>query len=128
MGDELRGGGRCAYDVHAMAEDHDDTGPRIVADRYELLRPVGRGGTGTVWLARDRVLHRQVALKEIHGLPGEDGTQGRAARQEARSAAALNHPNVIAVHDVIDHGGMPWLVMEYVDGPPSPGLSASGDR
>lgn len=101
-----------------MAEDHDDTGPRIVADRYELLRAVGRGGTGTVWLARDRVLHRQVALKEIHGLPGEDGTQGRAARQEARSAAALNHPNVVAVHDVVDHDGLPWLVMEYVDGPP----------
>lgn len=52
-----------------MAEDHEDTEPRIVADRYELLRPVGRGGTGTVWLAHDRVLHRRVALKEIHGLP-----------------------------------------------------------
>lgn len=109
-----------------MAEDHEDTEPRIVADRYELLRPVGRGGTGTVWLARDRVLHRRVALKEIRGLPGEDGGQARAARQEARSAAALNHPNVVAVHDVIDHEGVPWLVMEYVDGPAL--STAVGDR
>lgn len=100
-----------------MAEDHEDTDPRIVADRYELLRPVGRGGTGTVWLAHDRVLHRRVALKEIRGLPGEDDGRARAARQEARSAAALNHPNVVAVHDIVDHDGLPWLVMEYVDGP-----------
>jgi serine/threonine protein kinase len=73
---------------------------------------------GAVWLARDEVLGRQVALKRIGLLPGADSTDLARAEREARLSAQLNHPHVVAVFDVVvdpetDHR---WLVMEYVDG------------
>ena len=88
-----------------------------IADRYLVLRAIGRGGMGVVWLCRDEVLGREVAVKQIGGLPGEPEVETARAMREARSAAALNHPNVVSVYDVVDHDGRPWLVMEYVDGP-----------
>lgn len=94
--------------------------PQRIADRYEVVRAIGRGGMGTVWLARDSVLGRNVAVKQIGGLPGEPANETQRAMREARSAAALNHPNAVAVYDVVDHDGRPWLVMEYVEGRPSP--------
>ena len=87
-----------------------------IADRYLVLRAIGRGGMGVVWLCRDEVLGREVAVKQIGGLPGEPEVETMRAMREARSAAALNHPNVVAVYDVVNHDGRPWLVMEYVDG------------
>jgi hypothetical protein len=90
--------------------------PQLVAGRYQVLRAIGRGGMGTVWLCRDEVLGRQVAVKQIGALPGESATETKRAMREARSAAALNHPNAVAVYDVVDHDGRPWLVMEYVEG------------
>lgn len=90
--------------------------PQRIADRYEVVRAIGRGGMGTVWLARDSVLGRNVAVKQIGGLPGEPANETQRAMREARSAAALNHPNAVAVYDVVDHDGRPWLVMEYVEG------------
>ena len=87
-----------------------------IAGRYLVLRAIGRGGMGVVWLCRDEVLGREVAVKQIGGLPGEPEVETMRAMREARSAAALNHPNVVAVYDVVDHDGRPWLVMEYVDG------------
>ena len=95
----------------------DDTTPGLIGDRYETVRPIGRGGMGIVWLARDTVLGRQVAVKQIGDFPGESEGETRRAMREARSAAALNHPNVVAVYDVTEHEGTPWLVMEYVAGP-----------
>ena len=95
----------------------DDTTPGLIGGRYETQRPIGRGGMGTVWLARDTVLGRQVALKQIGDFPGESEGETRRAMREARAAAALNHPNVVAVYDVTEHDGTPWLVMEYVAGP-----------
>lgn len=95
----------------------DDTTPELIGGRYERLRPIGRGGMGTVWLARDTVLGRQVALKQIGDFPGESEGETRRAMREARAAAALNHPSVVAVYDVTEHAGTPWLVMEYVAGP-----------
>lgn len=95
----------------------DDTTPGLIGGRYETQRPIGRGGMGTVWLARDTVLGRQVALKQIGDFPGESEGETRRAMREARAAAALNHPNVVAVYDVTEHEGTPWLVMEYVAGP-----------
>lgn len=95
----------------------DDTTPELIGGRYETQRPIGRGGMGTVWLARDTVLGRQVALKQIGDFPGENEGETRRAMREARAAAALNHPNVVAVYDVTEHDGTPWLVMEYVAGP-----------
>jgi eukaryotic-like serine/threonine-protein kinase len=89
--------------------------PDLIAGRYRVVRPVGRGGMGTVWLCRDEVLGREVAVKQIGTLPGESATDAARALREARSSAALNHRNVVAVFDVVDtEDGTAWLVMEYV--------------
>ena len=95
----------------------DETTPTLIGGRYQTVRPIGRGGMGTVWLARDTVLGREVAAKQIGDFPGESEGETRRAMREARAAAALNHPNVVAVYDVTEHEGTPWLVMEYVAGP-----------
>ena len=89
--------------------------PQVIAGRYEVVRAIGRGGMGTVWLCRDNVLGREVAVKQVGALPGEAAMAQRAMR-EARIAASLNHPNAVAVYDIVDHDGDHWLVMEYVDG------------
>ncbi|WP_153504934.1 serine/threonine-protein kinase [Cumulibacter manganitolerans] len=86
----------------------------LIAGRYRIGRPIGRGGMGTVWLCRDEVLDRDVAIKQIGSLPGEDADGAARARREARLAASLNHPNAVAIYDVIEHHGQPWLVMEYL--------------
>lgn len=97
-----------------------DTGPRtrIVAGRYALSEVIGRGGMGTVWLATDRVLEREVALKEITfsvDVTDEERTILRErTMREARAAARLDHPCVTTVYDVVEEGGKPWLVMEHV--------------
>ena len=90
--------------------------PPLIAGRYQVLRAIGHGGMGTVWLCRDQVLGREVAVKHVGALPGESATETKRAMREARSAAALNHPNAVAVYDVVNHDGRPWLVMEYVEG------------
>ena len=94
---------------------------RIIAGRYLLLNPLGSGGMGHVWLAHDRRLACEVALKEIvFRDPAEaDEREARVARAraEARHAAGLRgHPHVVTVHDVLEHEGLPWIVMEYVEG------------
>ncbi|MFJ6199421.1 protein kinase [Micromonospora sp. NPDC092111] len=90
----------------------------VIAGRYRLLELVGRGGMGRVWLARDEVLHREVAVKEVVP-PGwladaeRDELRLRTLR-EARTAARLNHPNVVRIYDVVQVEDRPWIVMEYV--------------
>ncbi|MEU0433123.1 protein kinase [Streptomyces sp. NPDC006290] len=95
---------------------------RIIAGRYLLVDQVGSGGMGHVWLAHDQRLDCEVALKEIRfrDVP-ESGAEHEAriarARAEARHAAVLRgHPHVVTVHDVLEHEGLPWIVMEYVAG------------
>lgn len=88
----------------------------MIAGRYRLDRVIGRGGSGTVHLAVDEVLGRQVAMKRIGVIPGEHDAEVERAEREARLAAALNHPNVVSVFDLVDEDGVRWLVMEYVDG------------
>jgi hypothetical protein len=90
----------------------------VIAGRYSLDREIGRGGTGVVWLGRDEVLGRQVALKRIGLLPGADSTDLARAEREARLSARLNHPHVVAIFDVVvdPETDARWLVMEYVDG------------
>ncbi|WP_246636484.1 serine/threonine-protein kinase [Actinoplanes hulinensis] len=90
----------------------------LVAGRYRLLEPVGAGGMGRVWLARDEMLHREVAVKEIvppDWMTGaeKDRLRSRTLR-EARSAARLNHPHVVRIYDVVHAEGLSWIVMEYV--------------
>ncbi|WP_344242930.1 serine/threonine-protein kinase [Actinocorallia libanotica] len=88
---------------------------KIIVDRYELVEPLGRGGMGAVWRARDRLLGREVALKEVSPPPGVDPAPlyARIIR-EARSAARLDHPGIVTVHDVVEEDGRPWIVMRYV--------------
>ena len=90
----------------------------LIAGRYRLLEPVGSGGMGRVWLARDEMLDRDVAVKEF--VPPAWMTDEEQARlrtrtlREARSAARLNHPHVVRIYDVVHADDLPWIVMEYV--------------
>ena len=99
---------------------------RVVAGRYRLGRRIGSGAMGIVWQAHDELLYRTVAVKQLLLQPGQSEADSdearRRAMREGRIAARLQHPNAVAVFDVVDEGdGMPWLVMEYV---PSRSLSA----
>ena len=94
---------------------------RIIADRYALKSPLGRGGMGVVWHARDLVLGREVAVKEVvlpPTLPDPERrtTQARVMR-EARAAARLNHPGAVTVYDVVRDQGSTFIVMELVRAP-----------
>lgn len=88
----------------------------MIAGRYRLERQIGRGGSGTVHLALDEVLGRQVAIKRIGLVPGSGDAELERAEREARLAAALNHPHVVSVFDLVNEDDVRWLVMEYVDG------------
>ncbi|GAP51668.1 serine/threonine protein kinase [Streptomyces azureus] len=92
----------------------------MIAGRYRLLAPLGEGGMGTVWRARDEVLHREVAVKEVRapaGLGGDDvGRMYARLEREAWAAARVANRNVVTVYDVATDGGRPWIVMELVRG------------
>ena len=96
----------------------------LIAERYKLVKKVGSGAMGTVWQARDQLLRRDVAVKELLVRTGmtelqTDEARNRAMR-EARLAARLHHPNVISIYDVVEYEGRPCLIMEYL---PSSSLS-----
>ncbi|MET8942247.1 serine/threonine-protein kinase [Streptomyces sp. NPDC004542] len=92
----------------------------LVAGRYRLVDSIGSGGMGRVWRAHDEVLHRAVAVKELTAaLYVSDSDQAvllARTRAEARAAARINHSAVVTVHDVLEHDGRPWIVMELVEG------------
>jgi len=88
----------------------------VIAGRYTLEREIGRGGMGAVWLGVDQVLGRQVALKRVGMAPGAGTPDLARAEREARLAARLNHPHVVAVYDLVVEADEQWLVMEYVEG------------
>ena len=90
---------------------------RVIGSRYECVELIGRGGMGEVWRARDTLLQRDVAVKRLtYGDPtGDDVTVGRSMR-EARLAARLNHPNAVAIYDVVVDEDVPCLVMALVRG------------
>lgn len=92
----------------------------LVAQRYRLVQVIGTGGMGRVWLGRDEVIGREVAIKELL-LPAGLDAQQRAllcqrAMREAQLAGHLNHPGIVTVHDVVEYNGTPMIVMEYVRG------------
>jgi formylglycine-generating enzyme required for sulfatase activity len=92
-----------------------DFSPPERVDEYELLRPLGRGGMGTVYLARDTLLDRLVALKFIAS-QSPDGTMRQRFQNEGRALGRLSHPNVVTIHRVGEVDGRPYLVCELVEG------------
>ncbi|MFF5369171.1 serine/threonine-protein kinase [Streptomyces sp. NPDC013187] len=92
----------------------------LVAGRYRLAESIGSGGMGRVWRAHDEVLHRSVAIKELTAAlyvsESEQAILLARTRAEARAAARINHSAVVTVHDVLEHDGRPWIVMELVEG------------
>ncbi len=124
--------------MHAMA----GTG-RVIAGRYRLKEPIGRGAMGTVWRAWDEILDREVAVKELRisdGLPPDERAKAhQRTHREARTAARLSHPGVVTVFDVAEEDGRPWIIMELVaarsldqiiahDGPLPPHRAAHAGR
>src|SRR6201986_3439168 len=112
---------------------------RLLAGRYRLQAVIGRGGMGAVWRARDELLNRDVAIKEIVWPPPLDAAERETARRravrEAQLAARLTHPNVVGIYDILEEDGRPCIVMELVpfrslrdavaeDGPMSPAEAA----
>jgi eukaryotic-like serine/threonine-protein kinase len=88
----------------------------LVADRYELAEPLGSGGMARVVAAHDRVLDRRVAVKFIHDERAGNPVDRQRLLREARGAAALHHPNTVAVFDAGEDDGRPFIVMELVTG------------
>lgn len=93
----------------------------MLAGRYRLVEPIGRGGMGKVWRAHDELLHRTVAVKELtaglYVAQADRDVMHARTQKEARAAARIQHPAVVTVHDVLEHDDRPWIVMEYIDGP-----------
>jgi eukaryotic-like serine/threonine-protein kinase len=100
--------------MHPLA----DTG-RLIAGRYRLAAPIGRGAMGVVWRAHDQLLDREVAVKEVRISETlsdvERANAYKRTLREAKTAGRLNHPGVVAVYDVAEDGGRPWIVMQLVD-------------
>ncbi|MFD7559011.1 serine/threonine-protein kinase [Streptomyces sp. NPDC059835] len=96
-------------------------GGTVLAGRYRLVEPIGRGGMGKVWRAHDELLHRTVAVKELtaglYVAQADRDVMHARTQKEARAAARIQHPAVVTVHDVLEHDDRPWIVMEYIDGP-----------
>src|SRR5262245_28872145 len=85
-------------------------------DRYEIVAPLGAGGMGEVYRARDSRLHREVAVKVLpQRLAQDEGALNRFER-EARSLAALSHPHIVSIHDFGSHEGLTYAVMELLEG------------
>ena len=93
-----------------------DQGPTVFNDRYELHRKLARGGMSDVYLARDQLLDRPVAVKVLFPEYAKDETFVERFRREAKAAANLNHPNIVAIYDWGQQGGTYFIVMEYVEG------------
>ncbi len=89
---------------------------RVLDKRYKIVAPIGVGGSSQVYLAQDLVLGREVAIKQLDPDAAADANLRRMFVKEARSLAALSHPNIVAVYDVGEVDGLPYIVMEHLPG------------
>jgi serine/threonine-protein kinase len=103
-------------DRHLVVRREPSSVRALIADRYQLVRRLGRGGMGEVLLADDLVLERPVAIKRSRAAE-HDGPYGRKLRREARIAARIAHRSIVQVYDLVQDAGADHLVMELVDGP-----------
>src|SRR5437588_4976388 len=83
---------------------------------YEVLAPLGAGGMGEVWRARDTRLGREVAIKVLPRELAADQDRLRRFEKEARSASALNHPNIVTIYDIGSADSVSYIAMEHVEG------------
>ncbi len=104
-----------AKDVASEWEKRDGLPGKIIG-HYEILRRLGAGGIGEVWLARDTQLHREVALKLLNPAFGNDAEQVSRLEQEARAASKLNHPNIVTIYEIGEAGGTHFIAQEFVAG------------
>src|SRR5881227_1205198 len=89
---------------------------RVYNGRYEIVQHLARGGMAEVFLARDLLLDRPVALKVLFAEFAGDRSFVERFRREARAAANLNHPNIVSIYDWGEEDGTYFIVMEYVEG------------
>jgi serine/threonine-protein kinase len=98
-----------------MADEVESLEGRTIS-HYHLIRKIGEGGMGTIYLADDRSLDKQVAIKFICVDSAEDNLARKRLMREARAAAKLDHPNICSVYEVAEHDGLTFIVMQYVEG------------
>jgi len=89
---------------------------RALPDHYKLVKLIGKGGMAAVYLAQDTRLDRRVAIKFLHEPFRRDVDRMRRFAQEARTASALNHPNIITIYDIGENDGVQFIVTEYIEG------------
>ena len=87
-----------------------------INDRYEIVKSIGEGGMANVYLARDTILDRKVAVKILRGDLADDEKFVRRFQREALSASSLSHPNIVEIYDVGEDDGNFYIVMEYIEG------------
>ena len=109
--------GDLTIDLQPESTENIGPGSRLADGRYTLIRMLGRGGMGEVWLAKDEQLEEEVALKKLPPEVAADAMALGDMRREVQKSRALSHPNIIRIHDLILHAGEdPLISLEYVDG------------
>src|SRR5260221_6567760 len=112
----LSRGRRPALQYHSGVRKAMSLAPGVRLGPYEVLSAIGAGGMGEVYRARDPRLGRDVAIKVLPAAFSADPDRLRRFEQEARAAAALNHPNILVVYDVSTQDGVPYVVSELLEG------------
>src|SRR5262249_29169189 len=99
-----------------LAQDRGEQRAGRQIGHYQILSLLGAGGMGEVYLAQDRQLGRRVALKLLPAQFTQDGERVRRFKQEARAASALNHPNIITIHEIGQVADCHYIVTEFIEG------------